>query len=100
MLGSDSDTELLTYNVERILHLVEGMETRYLNELGRRMFFDIEWPGDRPIAEARYGMSESYYQDLKRAGEDGVKVLAQRIAKDVARILLGHKKEEGGPADG
>lgn len=94
-----SDTvaeEQVAYYVESILHLIGSMREADRFRMSRDICFEIQARGQYRVGEARLGMSESYFQDLQRAGDDGVAIMARRIAPRIARLLLeGAKKARG-----
>lgn len=83
--------------VENILHLIGEMREGDRTRLSRDLAFDIEVHG-YPRAQARYGMSEAFFNDLRRAGGDGAEILARRIAPRIAELLLSSPKKARGAA--
>lgn len=97
-MGPEVADEAVAYYVENVLHLVWSMREPDRFRMSREMSFDILLHGDYPIGGARYGMSESEFNALRRIGEDGVAILARRLAPKIARLLLADPKKARGAA--
>ena len=91
--GPEAIPAQLEYYMENILHLIADLPPRDSTSLARRMFFDIEMHGYRQRSAA-YGFSEMMFRDLMRDGERGIRILARKIAPQIAQLLLAEKKQE------
>lgn len=76
----------ISYHVETLLGFVAGLDENDLNRLRRLITLRI-MVGDERRGSAYYAMSESAWNDLKRAGPDAMRRMVQRVAADMMRVI-------------
>jgi FtsZ-binding cell division protein ZapB len=92
-----AESDVASY-VENILVVIGSLREDSRMRLARESAFDVVLRGHHRVASAYYGMSESYFRELRRAGEDGVAILVRKIAPQIAQLLLADTKSQRGAA--
>lgn len=94
-MSASAMPETLTYYVETMLGFMCGLDERDLERLRRLLTVRVMVGDDYPRGQAYYAISEQTWNELKRAGPDGLGIarLIHRIAGDLVRLLAAPPKK-------